>query len=667
MLNPLRGSIVGNLRNCETGSSKQEQVVSPTASVSESNVIITDHDQVNQNAPVSALQGLKFDLDIDVEVQSPDNSIWESLFADQIDAGADFMISSPRRDLMVCSPKRDYMISSPKRMGLSSNYVNTNYGYVHGLQAQTSLGYSTQPSGTPLSHVAGNSKGKSQSPLHRVFSGSSPQYVHGESLALPAMDVLLDDFNRDSYTEYRSSGISCSPESLDMSLLECLSIPSSRFSTSTSEASPVGLQMTPEGDFFHLNHFGTHSLLVQVAAAKSEQLEPTYHGLLGPIFSDHEQEQDSGLHLVNLLLACADAVAKDDYMSARRYLHHLNRIVSPIGDSMQRVASCFTDALAARLAATLTAASASSTRSPSTSPKTPPFPSHSLDVLKIYQILYQACPYIKFAHFTANQAIFEAFEAEERVHVIDLDIHQGYQWPAFLQALAARPGGAPFLRITGVGPSLDRVRETGRHLAELAHSLRVPFEFHAVGERLEDLQPHMLHRRVGEALAVNSVCRLHSVAGSSIGGLVGMLRDQAPSIVTLVEKEASHNGPHFLGRFLEALHYYSAIFDSLDATFPSDSVARAKVEQYVFAPEIRNIVACEGAERLERHERLEKWRKVMEGKGFKGVPLSANAVTQSKILLGLYSCDGYRLTEDKGCLLLGWQDRAIIAASAWRC
>ncbi|RVW45177.1 Protein SCARECROW [Vitis vinifera] len=57
----------------------------------------------------------------------------------------------------------------------------------------------------------------------------------------------------------------------------------------------------------------------------------------------------------------------------------------------------------------------------------------------------------------------------------------------------------------------------------------------------------------------------------------------------------------------------------------------------------------------------------MEGKGFQGVPLSANAVTQSKILLGLYSCDGYRLTEDKGCLLLGWQDRAILAASAWRC
>ena len=103
---------------------------------------------------------------------------------------------------------------------------------------------------------------------------------------------------------------------------------------------------------------------------------------------------------------------------------------------MQRVASCFTEALSARLAATLTTSTKPNPSSFSG------FPPNSIEILKIYQIVYQACPYIKFAHFTANQAIFEAFEAEERVHVIDLDILQGYQWPAFMQALAARPTGA---------------------------------------------------------------------------------------------------------------------------------------------------------------------------------------------------------------------------------
>jgi len=87
---------------------------------------------------------------------------------------------------------------------------------------------------------------------------------------------------------------------------------------------------------------------------------------------------------------------------------------------------------------------------------------------------------------------------EDRVHVVDLDILQGYQWPAFLQALAARPGGPPTLRLTGVGHPPAAVRETGRHLASLAASLRVPFEFHAAAaDRLERLRPAALHRRVG--------------------------------------------------------------------------------------------------------------------------------------------------------------------------
>ncbi|ERN06264.1 hypothetical protein AMTR_s00016p00207780 [Amborella trichopoda] len=221
--------------------------------------------------------------------------------------------------------------------------------------------------------------------------------------------------------------------------------------------------------------------------------------------------------------------------------------------------------------------------------------------------------------------------------------------------------------MTGLGSQLELVRETGRRLADLAHSLRVPFEFHAVADPLEELRPRALGRRIGEALAINAVNRLHHVAPHALGPLLALFRDQAPKIVTLVEQEASHNSPYFLSRFLEALHYYSATFDSLDATFPTDSPQRARVEKFIFAAEINNIVACEGAARVERHERLERWRRVMEGKGFRGVPLSANAVNQSRMLLSIYTCDGYRLNEDAGCLLLGWQDRPLIAVSAWRC
>ncbi|XP_020235607.1 DELLA protein RGL1 [Cajanus cajan] len=655
MINSLCGSSVSlksEHNNSRTKTSSNDSVLQSK----KNNATQSSSDLDTSLTPLSLnLPALKFDLDGDVEVQSPDSSMWESFFADQLDA--DFMISSPVRN-----------VPSPQ----ASSY-NCNYNYTQGMQGQSLSGCSPPRfSSSQIGAFNSSHKGKGLSPLHRVFNSPNNQYMqHVENLSLPAIEEFLEDYQGYSSNKV-SSDIASSSECFDLSsqipsMLDGLTMPnSSRYHEDETlvhggVAGSRSSQISQESDMYHqMGSMASASLsqALQQERYHEKQQKQQQENLMLPIPIGIEQEQDSGLQLVHLLLACAEAVAKEEYMVARRYLHHLNRVVTPLGDSMQRVAACFTDSLSVRLNTTLT---------PKPSKPTPPSPSNSLEVLKIYQIVYQACPYVKFAHFTANQAIFEAFETEDRVHVIDLDILQGYQWPAFMQALAARPGGAPFLRITGVGPTLDGVRETGRCLTELAHSLRIPFEFHAVGEQLEDLKPSMLNRRVGEALAVNAVNRLHRVPGSHLGNLLSMIRDQAPNIVTLVEQEASHNGPYFLGRFLEALHYYSAIFDSLDATFPAESAQRAKVEQYIFAPEIRNIVACEGAARFERHERLEKWRKIMEGKGFKGMALSPNAVTQSKILLGLYSCEGYRLTEDKGCLLLGWQDRAIVAASAWRC
>ncbi|XP_004304540.1 PREDICTED: DELLA protein GAI1-like [Fragaria vesca subsp. vesca] len=674
----------------------------PKKATSTTTTALSSSDMMEQSTtsltpPSLNFPALKFELDGDVEVESPDHSMWESFFSEQFDT--DFMVLSPVANM------NNNLPNSPRSFCYNNGQV---------MQGQSSFSSCSPPrfGSSPVGAFSrDNSKGKGLSPLRRVFN-SPVNYIQQEpenlqSLPPASIEDFLDDYQRDGFvaaygnpnlnnqtttcTSKMSAGVN-NPSSqsyhnpmtsMDCNMSSTMQTPS-RFSRSVSETSLVtecNSQMSQEsrgGGAYH------HQMGSNCGAPLSQQLmherqQEKQHMQMHPQKQHHnnhnynmmppslppvapEPEQDSGLQLVHLLLACAEAVAKEDYMLARRYLHHLNQVVSALGDSMQRVAACFTEALSARLAATLT------TNSSALAPKPfSPFPPNSLEILKIYQIVYQACPYIKFAHFTANQAIFEAFESEERVHVIDLDILQGYQWPAFMQALAARSGGAPFLRITGVGPCIEAVKETGRCLMELAISLHVPFEFHAVGEQLEDLKPHMFNRRIGEALAVNTVNRLHRVPGNCLGNLLAMIRDQAPNIVTLVEQEASHNGPYFLGRFLEALHYYSAIFDSLDATFPPDSAQRAKVEQYIFAPEIRNIVAFEGAERTERHERLEKWRKVMEGKGFKSVPLSANAVTQSKILLGLYSCDGYRMMEDKGCLLLGWQDRSIMAASAWRC
>ena len=144
-----------------------------------------------------------------------------------------------------------------------------------------------------------------------------------------------------------------------------------------------------------------------------------------------------------------------------------------------------------------------------------------------------------------------------------------------------------------------------------------------------------------------------------------MLRSLSPKVMVVVEQESSHNGTTLLERFVEALHYYCAMFDSLDSTLPQQCLERVTLEKHLFGQEIKNIVACEGVERIERHEKLERWRKRMESSGFSALPLSYPTVLQAKQLLQSFACDGYRLLEDKGSLTLCWQDTPLYSASAW--
>ncbi|CDY43123.1 BnaC05g47770D [Brassica napus] len=53
--------------------------------------------------------------------------------------------------------------------------------------------------------------------------------------------------------------------------------------------------------------------------------------------------------------------------------------------------------------------------------------------------------------------------------------------------------------------------------------------------------------------------------------------------------------------------------------------------------------------------------------GFDPVPLGSSAFKQASMLLSVFAGgDGYRVEENDGCLMLGWQTRPLIATSAWK-
>lgn len=362
--------------------------------------------------------------------------------------------------------------------------------------------------------------------------------------------------------------------------------------------------------------------------------------------------QDNGIRLVHSLMACAEAVETNNLAVAEALVKQIGSLAVLQVGAMRKVATYFAEGLARRIYRV--------------------FPlQHTLsDALQIH--FYETCPYLKFAHFTANQAILEAFQGKNRVHVIDFGINQGMQWPALMQALALRPGGPPAFRLTGIGPpaadNSDHLQEVGWKLAQLAETIHVQFEYRGfVANSLADLDASMLDLREDESVAVNSVFEFHKLLArpGAVEKVLSVVRQIRPEILTVVEQEANHNGISFLDRFTESLHYYSTLFDSLESS-PVNAQDKAMSEVYL-GKQICNVVACEGMDRVERHETLNQWRNRFGSTGFCPVHLGSNAFKQASMLLALFAGgDGYKVEENNGCLMLGWHTRPLIATSAWK-
>lgn len=366
--------------------------------------------------------------------------------------------------------------------------------------------------------------------------------------------------------------------------------------------------------------------------------------------------EETGVRLVQALVACAEAVQHENLSLADALVKRVGSLAASQAGAMGKVATYFAEALARRIYRI----------HPSSTAIDPSFE----EILQMN--FYDSCPYLKFAHFTANQAILEAVTTSRGVHVIDLGLNQGMQWPALMQALALRPGGPPSFRLTGVGTPSNRagIQELGWKLAQLAHAIGVEFEFSGLTtERLSDLEPDMFETRPElETLVVNSVFELHPVLSQpgSIEKLLATVNAVKPGLVTVVEQEANHNSAGFLDRFNEALHYYSSLFDSLEDGVVIPSQDRVMSEVYL-GRQILNVVAAEGIDRIERHETLAQWRKRMENAGFDPVNLGSDAFKQASLLLALSGGgDGYRVEENDGSLMLAWQTKPLIAASAWK-
>ncbi|GMH14402.1 hypothetical protein Nepgr_016243 [Nepenthes gracilis] len=404
---------------------------------------------------------------------------------------------------------------------------------------------------------------------------------------------------------------------------------------------------------------------VEVTASNSslgESRLPQIPGPLGPFFmrrktddnvptekrhkageeSSSFQSMPSG-NLRQLLIACAKSLSENRFDNFERLVSQARAAVSITGEPIQRLGAYMIEGLVARKESS---------------------GNNISRALRCREPL-------------ANGAIAEACKNENRIHIVDFQIAQGTQWVTLLQALAARPSGAPHVRITGIDDPVSKyarganLEAVGKRLEAISSKFLIPVEFHTVPVFGPDVTRDMLDVREGEALAVNFPLELHHTPDESVDvnnprdGLLRMVKSLSPNVVTLVEQESNTNTTPFFTRFVEALDYYSAMFESIDVTMRRDSKERINIEQHCLAKDIVNVVACEGKERVERHELFGKWKSRFTMAGFRQYPLSSYVNSVIRGLLRCYS-EHYTLEEKDGAMLLGWKERMLISASAWQ-
>ncbi|KAM1370114.1 hypothetical protein ACFX15_039854 [Malus domestica] len=390
--------------------------------------------------------------------------------------------------------------------------------------------------------------------------------------------------------------------------------------------------------------------------AKEKMMSPTEGGK-EMMNQNQLQQQQFQQAVIDQLFNAAELIETGNSVLAQGILARLNHQLSPIGKPFSRAAFYFKEALQLLLH-TNTSSNCSSALSP-----------FSL-IFKIgaYKSFSEISPVVQFANFTCNQAILEAVEGFNRVHVIDFDIGYGGQWASFMQEVALGNGGVPSLKITAFISSSTHdefeVSFTRENLKHFASELNLAFELELVS--LESLNSGSwglpLHASEGVAVAVNLPIGSFSNNPLSLPLILRFVKQLSPRIVVSLDRGSDRIDVPFPHQIIQAIHSYSGLLESIDAANVNPD-ALQKIERYLLQPGIEKIVT--GRHLLPK--RTPSWRTLFLSSGFSPLTFSNFTESQAECLVQRTPVGGFHIEKKQSSLVLCWQCKDLISASAWRC
>lgn len=364
------------------------------------------------------------------------------------------------------------------------------------------------------------------------------------------------------------------------------------------------------------------------------------------------------------LLKAVELIETGNSVMAQGILARLNQQLSaPIGKPFQRAAFYFKEALQTLLNQNQNHPSSNAVSSS---------PFSIIFKIAAYKSFSEVSPVLQFANFTSNQALLEALNGFDRIHIVDFDIGYGGQWASLMQELALmRNTGnvAPFLKITALAGGEDELEVVGftrENLKNFANELSIGFEVEVVN--MECLNsgswPLALNVSENEAIAVNLPVGwfLNNQNSVSLPLVLRFVKHLSPKIVVCVDRGCNRMDAPFPHRVINALHSYTSLLESMDAvTVNMDT--QLKIERYLLQPGIEKLVAAPQSS----NQRLPPWRSLFLSSGFSPLPFSNFTESQAECLVHRTPVHGFHVDKRHSSLVLCWHRKDLVSISAWRC
>ncbi|KAJ1291834.1 hypothetical protein BS78_02G347300 [Paspalum vaginatum] len=380
-----------------------------------------------------------------------------------------------------------------------------------------------------------------------------------------------------------------------------------------------------------------------------------------------------------LLNPCAAAIEAGNLPRAQHLLYVLRELASFSGEPNHRLAAHGLRALTQRLPHAVGPEAAATVKAPSCECPTPVFSGADPRLFRASLIRFnEVSPWFAVPNALANAAIAQAASARgaatepRQVHVVDIGVSHGVQWPTLLEAFTRVPRGStpPSVRLTVAGhtatppvpysaspPGYDYSPQLLRYAKSINLDLAI-----LQAPRLDALHGILTP---GETLIVCLQFRLGLVDADEQAAILRTVRDLNPELVILAELDGvsrNDNEGNAASEFAARLELLWKFLDSTAAAFKG----RDADERRVMEAEAGTALADTARRGATVDGGMEAWRARLAAAGFEEAAFGGEAVETAKTLLRKYDGGWELVPPSPSAVGLRWKGQPVSFCSLWR-